>query len=43
MPGIVCAHNPWDSVIATENGAAAALEIVDEIASPADALFCMRA
>jgi hypothetical protein len=34
---------PGDSVIITENGVAAALEIVDETASPADALFRMRA
>ena len=34
---------PVDSVIVTENGVAAALEIVDKTASPADALFCMRA
>jgi hypothetical protein len=34
---------PVDSVIVTKNGVAAALEIVDETASPADALFRMRA
>ena len=34
---------PGDLVIITENGVAAALEIVDETASPADALFRMRA
>ena len=34
---------PVDSVIVTENGVAAALYIVDETASPADALFRMRA
>jgi hypothetical protein len=34
---------PSDSVIVTENGVAAALEIVDETASPADALFHMCA
>jgi len=34
---------PVDSVIATENGVAAALEIVAETASPAEALFRTRA
>jgi hypothetical protein len=34
---------PVDSVIITENGVAAALEIVDETASPADAWFRMCA
>jgi hypothetical protein len=34
---------PVDSVIITENGVAAALEIVDETASPADDWFRMRA
>ena len=32
-----------DSVIITENGVAASLEIVDETASPGDAWFRMRA
>jgi hypothetical protein len=34
---------PGDSVIVTEYGVVAALEIADETASPADALFRMRA
>jgi hypothetical protein len=34
---------PVDSLILTENGVAAALEIVDETASAVDAWFCMRA
>jgi len=34
---------PVDSVIVTENGVAAALEIVDKTASPADDWFSMRA
>jgi hypothetical protein len=34
---------PGDLVIVNENGVAAALEIVDEIASPSDALFRLRA
>jgi hypothetical protein len=34
---------PGDLVIVNENGVAAALEIVDEIPSPSDALFRLRA
>jgi len=34
---------PVDSIIVTENGVAADLEIVAETASPAEARFCTRA